>query len=113
MAGFFTMMFARGRGPNPLPSSGESVSWKPGTEGSNPASSSSESTANLTSRHPVPTRTEAISGSSLVSVRAIQGSPFAQQAGWVYFAGYDANKVPAHNTAWIIGGPGAVAISGP
>jgi hypothetical protein len=52
-------------------------------------------------------------GSSLVSVRAIRGSPFAQQAGWVYFAGYDANKMPAHNTAWIIGGPEAAAISGP
>ena len=38
-------------------------------------------------------------GSSLVSVRAIRGSPFAQQAGGVYFAGYDANKMPAHNTA--------------
>jgi hypothetical protein len=47
-------------------------------------------------------------GSSLVSVRAIR-----QQAGWVYFAGYDANKMPAHNTAWIIGGPEAAAISGP
>ena len=51
-------------------------------------------------------------GSSLVSVRAIRGSPFAQEAGWVYFAGYDANKMPAHNTAWIIGGPEAAAISG-
>ena len=50
---------------------------------------------------------------NLVSVRAIRVSPFAQQAGWVYFAGYDANKVPAHNTAWIIVGPEAAAIGGP
>jgi hypothetical protein len=52
-------------------------------------------------------------GSSLVSVRAIRGSPFAQEAGWVYFAGYNANKMPAHNTAWIIRGPEAAAIRGP
>jgi hypothetical protein len=52
-------------------------------------------------------------GSSLVSVRAIRGSPFAQQADWVFFAGYDANKMSAHNTAWIIGGREAAAISGP
>jgi hypothetical protein len=51
-------------------------------------------------------------GSSLVSVRAIRGSPFAQ-TGCVYFAGYDANKMSAHNTAWIIRGPEAAAISGP
>ena len=50
---------------------------------------------------------------NLVSVRAIRVSPFAQQAGRVYFAGYDANKVPAHNTAWIIVGPEAAAIGGP
>jgi poly(A) polymerase len=53
----------------------------------------------------------ALPGGSLVSVRAIRGSPFAQEAGWVYFAGYDANKAPAHNTAWIIRGPEAAAIS--
>ena len=50
---------------------------------------------------------------NLVSVRAIRVSPFAQQAGRVYFAGYDANKVPAHNTAWIIVGPEAATIGGP
>jgi hypothetical protein len=51
--------------------------------------------------------------SGLVSVRTILASPFARQKGWVYFGGYDANKVPAHNTAWIIGGPEAAAINGP
>ena len=49
--------------------------------------------------------------SSLVAVRAIRGSPFAQRRGWVYFAGYDANKSAAHNTAWIIRGPSAGVIS--
>jgi hypothetical protein len=51
--------------------------------------------------------------SSLVAVRAIRASPFAQQPDWVYFAGYDANKSAAHNTAWIIRGPKAGAIRGP
>ena len=55
----------------------------------------------------------ASSGSGLVSVRAIRGSPFAQDAGWVYFAGYDANKMPAHDTAWIMRGSVTAAISGP
>jgi len=50
--------------------------------------------------------------SNLVAVRAIRASPFAQQPGWVYFAGYDANKSAAHNTAWIIRGPSADVISG-
>lgn len=49
--------------------------------------------------------------SSLVAVRAIRASPFTQQPGWVYFAGYDANKSAAHHTAWIIRGPRAGAIS--
>jgi hypothetical protein len=52
-------------------------------------------------------------GSGLVSVRAIRASPFGRQSGWVYFAGYDANKAPAHDTAWIIRGTQAAAISGP
>jgi hypothetical protein len=51
--------------------------------------------------------------SSLVAVRAIRASPFAQQPDWVYFTGYDANKSAAHNTAWIIRGPKAGAIRGP
>ena len=37
-------------------------------------------------------------GSNLVSVRAIRGSSFAQQADWLFFAGYDAkqNVGPQH-----------------
>jgi hypothetical protein len=36
-----------------------------------------------------------------VATRSIRVSPFAQGSDAVYFAGYDANKVPAHDTAWI------------
>src|SRR5215471_15523044 len=39
---------------------------------------------------------------NLVSVRAIRVSPLPQQSDWIFFAGYDANKAPAHNTGWII-----------
>jgi hypothetical protein len=34
-------------------------------------------------------------------VRTIRASPFAGDSA-VYFAGYDANKAPVHNTAWIV-----------
>jgi hypothetical protein len=39
-------------------------------------------------------------GHPLVAVRTIAPSPFAGDAA-VYFGGYDANKAPVHNTAWI------------
>ena len=38
-------------------------------------------------------------GHPLVSTRSILASPFNANA--IYFAGFDANKAPAHNTAWI------------
>ena len=38
---------------------------------------------------------------ALVAIRAILPSPFPGDERSVYFAGYDANKAPAHNTAWI------------
>jgi hypothetical protein len=38
------------------------------------------------------------SGRALVSIRAIRLSPWQS----IYFAGYDANKAPAHDTAWIM-----------
>ncbi len=38
---------------------------------------------------------------ALVAIRAILPSPFPGDEGALYFAGYDANKAPAHNTAWI------------
>lgn len=43
-----------------------------------------------------------------VAVRSICASPFAGDA-TVYFAGFDANKAPAHNTAWIARAPLAAA----
>ncbi len=36
-----------------------------------------------------------------VAVRSIQASPFAGEGDGLYFAGFDANKAPAHNTGWI------------
>jgi len=40
-------------------------------------------------------------GQALVAIRSIRASPFAGDRDAVYFAGYDANKAPAHNTSWI------------
>jgi hypothetical protein len=40
-------------------------------------------------------------GHPLVATRSILASPFPSESNSVYFAGYDANKSPAHNTAWI------------
>ena len=40
-------------------------------------------------------------GHPLVATRSICASPFPGDGDAVYFAGYDANKAPAHNTAWI------------
>lgn len=37
----------------------------------------------------------------LVATRSIIATPFPTEGSAVYFAGYDANKSPAHNTAWI------------
>jgi poly(A) polymerase len=41
-------------------------------------------------------------GRPLVAIRAIAASPFASDGNALYFAGYDANKAPVHNTAWIM-----------
>src|SRR5260370_6428881 len=40
-------------------------------------------------------------GQPPAATRAIRASPFPTDGGTIYFAGYDANKAPAHNTAWI------------
>jgi hypothetical protein len=45
---------------------------------------------------------------ALVAVRSIAPSPFTADGQAIYFAGYDANKSPAHNTAWIIRADGSV-----
>jgi hypothetical protein len=50
------------------------------------------------------------SGRALIAIRSIQASPFPQERDAVYFAGYDANKVPAHDTAWIMRSTTAEAI---
>jgi hypothetical protein len=47
---------------------------------------------------------------ALVATRTIRASPFAEDKDAVYFAGYDANKAPAHDTAWIYRSSLAVAI---
>jgi hypothetical protein len=47
-----------------------------------------------------------------VAVRSIRVSPFPPDADAVYFAGYDANKAPAHDTAWIYRSTTAAAIMG-
>ena len=41
-------------------------------------------------------------GSGLVATRSIRASPFPQEKDALYFAGYDANKTLAHDTAWIM-----------
>jgi hypothetical protein len=46
----------------------------------------------------------------LVATRTIRASPFPNEADAVYFGGYDANKAPAHNTAWIARGTVRTAI---
>jgi hypothetical protein len=45
-----------------------------------------------------------------VATRSIRASPFPQEKNALYFAGYDANKVPAHDTAWIVRSTLAAAI---
>jgi hypothetical protein len=40
-------------------------------------------------------------GHPLIAPRSILVSPFAGEGSALYFAGYDAIKAPAHNTAWI------------
>jgi len=47
----------------------------------------------------------------LVATRAILASPFPNDDA-IYFAGYDANGSPAHDTAWIVRAPRRVALTG-
>jgi hypothetical protein len=48
----------------------------------------------------------------LVAIRAIRASPFPQERHAIYFAGYDANKAPVHDTAWILRSTTAAAMGG-
>ncbi len=52
-------------------------------------------------------------GQALVATRTIRASPFPNDGGTIYFAGYDANKAPAHNTAWIFRASLAAALGAP
>src|SRR5208337_3414632 len=40
-------------------------------------------------------------GQALVATRSIRVSAFPQERNAIYFAGYDANKAPVHDSAWI------------
>jgi poly(A) polymerase len=51
-------------------------------------------------------------GTALVATRSILASPFPGDGDGVYFAGYDANKAAAHNTAWIVRGKAAAIFGG-
>jgi hypothetical protein len=48
----------------------------------------------------------------LVATRTIRVSPFAGEGETIYLAGYDANKAPAHNTAWVARATLAAALGG-
>jgi hypothetical protein len=52
-------------------------------------------------------------GQALVATRSIAPSPFPGEAGTLYFAGYDANKAPAHNTGWIFRASPGAALGAP
>jgi poly(A) polymerase len=54
-----------------------------------------------------------VTHSALIATRAIALSPFADDPDRIYFAGYDANKLPAHNTAWIFRASRAEVLAGP
>jgi hypothetical protein len=49
-------------------------------------------------------------GTALVATRTIVASPFAGEAGTLYFGGYDSNGTAAHNTAWVVRADTATAV---
>jgi hypothetical protein len=52
------------------------------------------------------------SDQAMVATRSIVASPFPGDRDGIYFAGFDANKAPAHNTGWILRSTIAAAIGG-
>jgi hypothetical protein len=50
---------------------------------------------------------------AMVATRTIAASPFPGDAAGLYFGGYDANKAPAHDTAWIVRADAATALDAP
>jgi poly(A) polymerase len=51
-------------------------------------------------------------GQPMVATRSIVASPFPADSDAIYFAGFDANKAPAHNTAWVVRSTVEEAIGG-
>jgi poly(A) polymerase len=51
-----------------------------------------------------------LTGRPLIATRTIAQSPFSQAPDLLYFGGYDANKLPAHDTAWIFRAERAAAV---
>lgn len=47
-------------------------------------------------------RIPSLSGQPMVATRTIVASPFPDDGDAIYFGGYDANRTPAHDTAWIV-----------
>ncbi len=55
-------------------------------------------------------RVPALSSLPMIASRAIVASPFPHDGDAIYFAGYDANKSPTHNSAWIVRATVAAAV---
>jgi hypothetical protein len=51
-------------------------------------------------------------GQPMVATRSIVASPFPADSNAIYFAGFDANKSPVHNTAWVVRSTIKAAIDG-
>jgi hypothetical protein len=51
-----------------------------------------------------------LTGRPLIATRTIAPSPFSQAPDLLYFGGFDANKLPAHDTAWIFRAERAAAV---
>jgi len=68
----------------------------------------------MTRQTPVSTLSRFVAAAAAVNVTN-GTSPFPQERDAVYFAGYDANKVGAHDTAWIMRSAiaGAIGITWP
>jgi hypothetical protein len=47
-------------------------------------------------------RIPALSAQPMVATRSVVGSPFKGDSDGIYFAGFDANSTPEHNTGWIV-----------
>jgi hypothetical protein len=52
-------------------------------------------------------------GRALIATRTIAVSPFAGAPDLIYFGGFDANKLPQHDTAWILRADRATAVPMP